>query len=50
MAATPHSPDRRTRRRPLDPNAKQTVGQMEDDAADAGAAEEALPDSKEDDT
>ena len=24
--------DRRTRRRPLDPNAKQTVGQMEDDA------------------
>jgi hypothetical protein len=42
--------DRRTRRRPLDPNAKQTVGQMEDDAAEAGAAEEALPNSKEEDT
>ena len=43
--------DRRTRRRPLDPAAKQTVGQMEDDAAndktaDANVADEPPPDSE----
>jgi len=41
--------DRRTRRRPLDPNAKQTVGQIEDDAADESAADEAPTDAPDGD-
>ena len=36
--------DRRTRRAPLDPNAKPTVGQMEDSAAAASQAPTAAPD------
>ena len=40
--------DRRSRRRPLDPNAKQTVGQIEDDVVDAKAETSAQPDSRED--
>ena len=43
--------DRRGRRRPLDPAARQTVGQMEDDAADGKVADakpvdESRPDSE----
>jgi hypothetical protein len=38
--------DRRTRRRPLDPAAKQTVGQIEDDAADAQPTDAIVADAK----
>ena len=38
--------DRRTRRTPLDPNAKKTVGQMEDDVA---TAPESVSDAKSQD-
>ncbi len=35
--------DRRTRRTPLDPNAKKTVGQMEDDASQTEASTKERP-------
>ena len=42
--------DRRTRRTPLDPNAKKTVGQMEDAAAPAAVTAEASSEVAADDS